>query len=112
LSLAWGTKHFPQALSIHPAVYIRAMLYPIGGQGRAKHCVSLLTRLALLSLADLSFVLPVTAIGYVLAALFGKLFLHEDVTTRQWLGTVLIFVGTALVGSTSRNTTKYGEESQ
>jgi len=48
----------------------------------------------------------------VLAALFGKLFLHEDVTTRQWLGTVLIFVGTALVGSTSRNTTKYGEESQ
>jgi uncharacterized membrane protein len=48
----------------------------------------------------------------VLAALFGKLFLHEDVTTRQWLGTVLIFMGTALVGSTARNTTKYAEESQ
>jgi uncharacterized membrane protein len=112
LSLAWGTKHFPQALSIHPAVYIRAMLDPFVALGIAMLILSLLTRLALLSLADLSFVLPVTAIGYVLAALFGKLFLHEDVTTRQWLGTVLIFVGTALVGSTSRNTTKYGEESQ
>ena len=56
--------------------------------------------------------LPVTAIGYVLAALFGKLFLHEDVTTRQWLGTVLIFFGTALVGSTSRNTTPYLEKTE
>ena len=35
-----------------------------------------------------------------------------EVTTRQWLGTVLIFMGTALVGSTARNTTKYAEESQ
>ena len=107
LSLAWGTKHFPQALSIHPAVYMRAMLDPFVALGIAMLILSLLTRLALLSLADLSFVLPVTAIGYVLAALFGKLFLHEDVTTRQWLGTVLIFMGTALVGSTARNTTAY-----
>ena len=112
LSLAWGTKHFPQALSIHPAVYIRAMLDPFVALGIAMLILSLLTRLALLSFADLSFVLPVTAIGYVLAALFGKLFLHEDVTTRQWLGTVLIFMGTALVGSTARNTTKYAEESE
>ena len=111
LSLAWGTKHFPQTLSIHPLVYIRAMLDPFVALGIAMLILSLLTRLALLSLADLSFVLPVTAIGYVLATLFGKLFLHEDVTTRQWLGTVLIFMGTALVGSTARNTTKYAEES-
>ena len=67
LSLAWGTKHFPQALSIHPVVYIRAMLDPFVALGIAMLILSLLTRLALLSLADLSFVLPVTAIGYVLA---------------------------------------------
>jgi uncharacterized membrane protein len=74
--------------------------------------LSLLTRLALLSLADLSFVLPVTAIGYVLATLFGKLFLHEAVSAQQWMGSVLIFLGTGLVGSTSQNTTQIAEELQ
>lgn len=105
LSLAWGTKHFPQALSLNPAVYLRAMVDPFVALGIAMLILSLLTRLALLSLADLSFVLPVTAIGYVLAALFGQMFLHEVVTLQQWMGTVLIFMGTGLVGTTPQNTT-------
>ena len=67
--------------------------------------LALLTRMALLSLADLSFVLPVTAIGYVFAVFLGKIFLHEAVTGQRWLGTVLIFAGALLVGVTSRNTT-------
>jgi uncharacterized membrane protein len=68
--------------------------------------LALLTRMALLSLADLSFVLPVTAVGYILAALLGKVFLHELVTPQRWLGTVLIFAGAMLVGSTPRSTTE------
>ena len=48
--------------------------------------LSLFTRMALLSLADLSFVLPVTAVGYVLAALLGKVFLHEAVTAAALAG--------------------------
>jgi drug/metabolite transporter (DMT)-like permease len=108
LALAWGTKHLPDALSIHPAVYLRAMLDPFVALGIAMLILSLLTRLALLSLADLSYILPVTAIGYVLATLFGQMFLHERVTVQQWLGTVLIFLGTGLVGSTAQNTTNYG----
>jgi uncharacterized membrane protein len=110
LSLAWGTKHFPQVLSVNPAVYLRAMVDPFVALGIAMLILALLTRMALLSLADLSFVLPVTAIGYVLAALFGKVFLHEAVSAQQWLGTVLIFMGTSLVGSTSQNTTQYAGE--
>jgi len=35
--------------------------------------------------ADLSFVLPVTAVGYVLAEVLGKVFLHEEVTAIRWL---------------------------
>ena len=108
LALAWGTKHLPDALSIHPAVYLRAMLDPFVALGIAMLILSLLTRLALLSLADLSYILPVTAIGYVLATLFGQMFLHERVTVQQWLGTVLIFLGTGLVGSTAQNTTNFG----
>jgi drug/metabolite transporter (DMT)-like permease len=106
LSLAWGTKHFPQALSWNPATYLLAMLHPFVALGIVMLILALLTRMALLSLADLSYVLPVTSIGYVLAALFGKVFLHETVTAQQWLGTVLIFLGTGVVGSTSQNTTR------
>jgi drug/metabolite transporter (DMT)-like permease len=32
-------------------------------------------------------------------------FLHETVTRQRWLGTLLIFAGAALVGSTSPDTT-------
>jgi len=32
------------------------------------------------------------------------------VTAQQWIGAVLIFLGTALVGSTRHNTTNYAEE--
>lgn len=105
LSLAWGTKHFPQVLSFEPVVYLRAMIDPFVALGILMLVLSLFTRMALLSLADLSFVLPVTAIGYVLATLFGKVFLHEAVGARHWLGSILIFLGTALVGSTPQNTT-------
>ena len=40
----------------------------------------LLSRMALLSWADLSYVLPVTSVGYVLVALIGKLLLNEPIT--------------------------------
>lgn len=106
LSLAWGTKHFPQVLSLDPAAYLRAMIDPFVALGIVMLILALLTRMALLSHADLSFVLPVTAIGYVLATLFGRVFLHEAVGARQWLGTVLIFMGTALVGTTAPDTTR------
>ena len=56
--------------------------------------------MVLLSLADLSFVLPVTAVGYVIAAFLGKVVLNETVTNRRWLGTIFIFIGAVLVGST------------
>lgn len=111
LSLAWGMKH-TRAVSANPLLYLRAMLDPVVALGVAMLILALLTRMVLLSLADLSFVLPVTAIGYVLAALLGKIFLHENVTVQRWLGTLLIFAGAALVGSTPRTTTKAAEESK
>ena len=112
LSLAWGTKHFPQVLSLNPVVYLRAMVDPFVALGIGMLILALLTRMALLSLADLSFVLPVTAIGYVLATLFGQVFLHENVQAQQWIGSVLIFLGTGLVGATPQNTTMPAEESE
>ena len=104
--MAWGMKQVPERVSMNPVLYLRAMLNPFVALGVAALLLALLTRMALFSLADLSFVLPVTAIGYVIAVFLGKVFLHETVTSQRWLGTLLIFAGAALVGSTSQNTTE------
>ena len=101
-SMAWGMKQVPEKMSLDPALYLRAMLNPFVALGIAALILALLTRMALLSLADLSFVLPVTAVGYVIAVFLGKVFLHEIVSHQRWLGTLLIFAGAALVGSTPR----------
>jgi drug/metabolite transporter (DMT)-like permease len=105
LSLAWGMKHDTEAVSANPLHYVRAMFDPFVAAGVILLIVSLLTRMALLSRADLTFILPVTAIGYVLATFLGKYFLHEVVTPERWAGTFLVFVGAVLVGSTNETTT-------
>ena len=112
LSLAWGTKRLPERLAANPLVYIRSMLDPFVGLGIVLLIVALLARLALLSVADLSFILPMTAIGYVLAALLGKVFLNETVSAQRWFAVVLIFAGAALVSSTPQSTTGKPEKSK
>ena len=52
---------------------------------------------AALSWADLSFVLPVTAFGYALNAVFAHYFLAERVSATRWAGTLLICIGVVLV---------------
>jgi drug/metabolite transporter (DMT)-like permease len=67
--------------------------------------LAIFARMAIFSVADLSFVLPVTAVGYVLAALLGHIILKEPVSGARWAGAFLIFGGAVLVGSTPKNTT-------
>jgi len=95
-------KHFPEVLSTDPVQYLRVIADPLVAIGIAMQILWLLMRMALLSVADLSFVLPVTAIGYVLSTLLARIFLHEQVSTERWLGTIVIFLGTALVSFTAR----------
>jgi uncharacterized membrane protein len=104
LSLAWGMKHAAVRVGLSPTGYLKDMLNPFVALGIALLIMWLLTRMALLSWADLSFVLPVTAVGYFLAAVLGRVFLHETISTAQWVGTLLIFVGTGIVGTTGHKT--------
>ena len=105
LSLAWGLKH-SQSMTANPVPYL---FDPFVAFGVVALILAVLVRMALLSLADLSYVLPVTAIGYVLAAFLGKTLLHEAVSNQRWLGTALIFLGAVLVGSTAHSTTETGK---
>jgi uncharacterized membrane protein len=104
LSLAWGMKHSSQTLRANPVDYLKAMLNPYVALGIGLLILWLLTRMTLLSWADLSFVLPLTGLGYVLAAFFGKVFLNEFVSPIHWIGTLLIFIGIAFVGATKQKT--------
>jgi drug/metabolite transporter (DMT)-like permease len=104
LSLAWGMHHIPRLLALEPLPYLQALLNPFVALGIAMLILALLTRMALLSVADLSFVLPLTATGYIISALLGKVFLAEDVRSNGWLGTCMIFAGVVLVGSTPERT--------
>ncbi len=103
LSLAWGMRHV-SPMALNPVDYIRAMANPYVAIGIVLLICWLLARMALLSWADLSFVLPLTGVGYILAAVFGNWFLGETVTPAHWIGTILIFAGTAMVGSTNQRT--------
>jgi len=61
--------------------------------------------LLVLSWADYSYVMPVTAVGYVLAPLLAHLLLGEVVPGARWVGAAFIFLGVALVGRTPPSTT-------
>ncbi|HSM85244.1 MAG TPA: DMT family transporter [Candidatus Limnocylindrales bacterium] len=53
--------------------------------------------LTALSFADLTFVLPATAFGYVVIALLSRFFLHEHISPWRWSGVLLISCGVGLV---------------
>jgi drug/metabolite transporter (DMT)-like permease len=82
-----------------PLDYIAALFRPWLALGVLLLIVWTLLRMALLSWADLSYVLPVTAVEYVLVALAGRVYLHEAITARRWAGIALIVAGAALVGA-------------
>jgi uncharacterized membrane protein len=60
--------------------------------------------MTLMSWADLSYILPITAIGYVLSAIAGNLFMAEQISPMRWTGTLLIVAGVIVVGRTQAET--------
>ena len=53
--------------------------------------------LGLLSVANVSFVFPATALSYAIGTLGGRLFLGEQVTPQRWFGVLLVCIGVTLV---------------
>lgn len=84
-----------------PLDYIGMLFHPWVTLGVVLLVLWQMSRMALLSWADLSYVLPVTSIGYVLVALIGKVLLNESITGRRWAGILFIMAGVALVSGGS-----------
>jgi uncharacterized membrane protein len=93
--LSWGMKHAPAGAG--PVI---SLMQPAAVLGIALLIAWTLMRIRLLGLADLTFVLPVTSIGYVLNVVAGSAFLQEQVSWQRWLGALLICGGAALTSRT------------
>jgi drug/metabolite transporter (DMT)-like permease len=57
--------------------------------------------LVLLSWQPVSFVIPVSALSYVVGTLGAKYLLGEEVTKARWAGVILVCAGVALVAAGS-----------
>ncbi len=97
LFLKWGMDHANE-ITASPLSFLRAIFNPWVSLGICLLILWLLSKMLLLSWADLSFVLPVTAFGYVLTTVVSRLFLGEHITPARWGGTLLIAAGSIFVG--------------
>jgi drug/metabolite transporter (DMT)-like permease len=106
LALSFGLKQ-PRVVSVLaiPEVLL-PFLSPLVWIGIALLILWMFSRMALLSWADLTYVVPVTSVGYVLNVATGYLFLVESVSATRWVGALLIFAGAVVVGLTMPSTTR------
>ena len=65
--------------------------------GIALGALAFFSLLALLSWAEVSFVVPATAANYIVGGLGAKFLLKERVSKARWAGMVLVAAGVAMV---------------
>jgi drug/metabolite transporter (DMT)-like permease len=65
--------------------------------GIALMALAFFSLLALLSWAEVSFVVPATATNFIVGALGAKFLLKERVSKARWAGVLLVAAGVALV---------------
>jgi drug/metabolite transporter (DMT)-like permease len=95
--LSRGMTHLPTITLAHPASLIAAVFTPWIALGIALLIGFFASYLTALSWADLTFVLPATALGNVVVALIARFWLNEPVSLERWAGIVLITLGVGFV---------------
>lgn len=78
-------------------VILKALRVPWMWVGVGMMAVAFFALLATLSIFNVSFVVPVTALSYIAGAFGGRAFLGERVSRQRWLGVLLVAIGVILV---------------
>jgi drug/metabolite transporter (DMT)-like permease len=97
--LSRGMTQLPPIDLSHPLTLVAAVFTPWIALGIAMLLAFFASYLTALSWADLTFVLPATASGNVIVALFARFWLHEAISLERWAGIVLITVGVGFVAN-------------
>ena len=103
-ALSQGMHQFGRFLSVSVLSFLAVLSNLWIASGICLLAIWMLSQLSLLSWADLSYVLPVTAASYVLTAVLGAVALGEDVSIAHWIGIGMIFIGVMIVGRTAPRT--------
>lgn len=103
-ALETGDAGFAELLSQVSHFGFQALQSPMVWAGTLLLIVFFALFSAALSWADLSFVLPATAFGYVLNVAAGNYFLGESVSNRRWAGAVIITLGVLFVSRSGQRT--------
>jgi len=94
-------KHVGEVTDFRPLALVRVILRAMKVTwmwiGIAMMTLAFFSLLAVLSIENVSFVVPVTALNYAAGALGGKFLLGERVTPRRWAGVLIVCIGVTLV---------------
>lgn len=101
LCVSRAMKVVGEVHDFRPAALIRFILRAVrvGWMwiGIAMMALAFFSLLAMLSIENVSFVVPVTALSYAAGAFGAMLFLHERISRQRWLGVFIVCVGVTLV---------------
>jgi drug/metabolite transporter (DMT)-like permease len=103
--LSRGMSALPPISLGHPLSLIGAVFTPWIALGIALLIGYFASYLTALSWADLTYVMPATAMGNVIIVLLAQFWLHEAISWQRWLGVFLITVGVGFVAQGPVSTT-------
>jgi drug/metabolite transporter (DMT)-like permease len=109
--LSRGMTKLPALSLAHPLTLIAAVFTPWVAMGIALLIGFFASYLTALSWADLTFVLPATAFGNVIVAIFARFWLHEAISLERWAGIALITIGVGFVAQGPSLTERPASES-
>jgi drug/metabolite transporter (DMT)-like permease len=101
LCLARAMRGMGEVTDFHPSTLLHTIGRALGTGwlwlGIALLTIELAALLAMLSVENVSFVIPMTALSYVVGAMGGAFFLGERVGPARWMGVLTVCAGVALV---------------
>jgi hypothetical protein len=96
-----GMKEIGDISAVSPLQFLRVVKNVLSNRnflcGVFCLAISFFSFLIVLSWADLSFVVPATAVVYVVSILGAKFILKEKISQLRWAGTLLVCIGVAMV---------------
>ncbi|HVB38945.1 MAG TPA: EamA family transporter [Vicinamibacterales bacterium] len=101
IAVSHAMKRIGEVRDFRPRALLRTLRQAIGQVwiwvGVALMALAFFALLTVLSWADVSFVVPATALSYAVGAVGARVLLGEQVSRIRWLGVLLVCAGVALV---------------
>lgn len=88
-------EHFGARRVVRLLGYIST--HPLIIAGIAFNAVSFVSFLALLTVSEISFAVPATAVSYILKTALAGWYLGEHVNIRRWMGAACVAIGVYLL---------------